>query len=216
MKNKFRIVILTALSALPAHAQSNSQLWSQFADSQIANFDFVAPVVKDDTVPPKQAGSIFFNAASGEFQGFDLSGATVKLSTASENWTSYTPTFTGLGTVSNNVAYYREVGDEVCVRGTVTAGTLTSSAVSITLPNGRTVDSSKAAASAAAGGKRMGWMLQAANVIFSTNSNAIFYDGSTNNLVYVTNVANPSYSKPTGAALFVNNGWLDYDFRFPY
>jgi hypothetical protein len=39
--------------------------------------DFVAPVVKDDTVLPKQTGSIFFNAAAGQFQGFGLSGNTI-------------------------------------------------------------------------------------------------------------------------------------------
>jgi hypothetical protein len=55
---------------------------------------------------------------------------------------SYTPTFTGLGTVTAaSVSWYRE-GRFLMGTGTVTTGTVTAANVSLTLPAGLTIDSS--------------------------------------------------------------------------
>lgn len=51
------------------------------------------------------------------------------------NYASYTPTFTGLGTVSGVNAEWRRVGDVVQVRGSFGCGTVAAAQVSISLPN---------------------------------------------------------------------------------
>ncbi len=62
------------------------------------------------------------------------------------DWLSYTPTYTGLGTVSGSSAFYRRIGDSLEVKGKVIAGTSTGVAIKISLPNGRTIDTTKLAA----------------------------------------------------------------------
>lgn len=57
------------------------------------------------------------------------------------DWTSYTPTFTGLGTVSNVSIYWRRIGANVEIQGLLTSGTVGSQTVSMTLPNGITTNS---------------------------------------------------------------------------
>lgn len=59
-----------------------------------------------------------------------------------QDWTTYTPTWAGLGTVSNNNAAFRRVGDSVEVAGGVTAGTATGVNVTMTLPNSLSLASS--------------------------------------------------------------------------
>lgn len=50
------------------------------------------------------------------------------------DWTSYTPTFEGFGTVTGMEMFYRRVGDSVLVKGAFTAGTVTAAAARISLP----------------------------------------------------------------------------------
>lgn len=54
-------------------------------------------------------------------------------------WTSYTPTFSALGSVSSISFAYRVVGENLEVRGDFTTGTTTASAAEIYLPTGFTV-----------------------------------------------------------------------------
>ena len=57
-------------------------------------------------------------------------------------WQSYTPTITGLGTVTNLIAEYARIGEEIAVKGSLIAGTPTASNFSISLPSGLNVKSS--------------------------------------------------------------------------
>jgi hypothetical protein len=66
---------------------------------------------------------------------------------AGSNWISYTPTFTGFGTVSTSNMYYRRVGDSVQVHGTFVSGTVTGAQAQVSFPTGLTVDSSKSPSS---------------------------------------------------------------------
>ncbi len=60
------------------------------------------------------------------------------------DWINYTPTVSaGFGTVTNNVAKYRRVGDSIEVQGSFTAGTTAASIGSISLPTPYTLDSTK-------------------------------------------------------------------------
>lgn len=58
-------------------------------------------------------------------------------------WTAYTPTFTGVGTVSNSSGKWRQAGESIEVEVSCTTGTSTAALASITLPNSYTIDSSK-------------------------------------------------------------------------
>lgn len=58
-------------------------------------------------------------------------------------WTAWTPTFAGLGTVSAVNMFYKQIGDSYLMHGTVTVGTPTGVAATMTLPGGKSIDTSK-------------------------------------------------------------------------
>lgn len=57
------------------------------------------------------------------------------------DWTSYTPTFTGFGTVSTHNMKWRQVGSTYEISGTFVLGTSTATEQRISLPNGATISS---------------------------------------------------------------------------
>ena len=60
------------------------------------------------------------------------------------DWQNYTPTISaGFGTVTNNVAEYRRVGDSLQIQGSFTTGTVAASIASITIPTPFTIDTTK-------------------------------------------------------------------------
>ncbi len=57
------------------------------------------------------------------------------------NWTAYTPTVTGCGTLVLNETYWRSVGSDTTeVMGTFIIGTQAAAALTITLPNSETIN----------------------------------------------------------------------------
>jgi trimeric autotransporter adhesin len=54
------------------------------------------------------------------------------------DWQSYTPTFTGFGTVTGNETQWRRVGSDVEIRSKFTAGTSTATEARVSLPSGLT------------------------------------------------------------------------------
>ena len=58
-------------------------------------------------------------------------------------WEDYTPTFTGMGTVSAQSFKYRRSGDSIEVKGYFIAGTPTGVKASVSLPTGLSIDTSK-------------------------------------------------------------------------
>jgi hypothetical protein len=58
-------------------------------------------------------------------------------------WTAYTPTFTGLGTVSTTSVFHKRIGDTLYVRGYTTCGTSTAVPPEIGLPGSLTLDTAK-------------------------------------------------------------------------
>ena len=81
-------------------------------------------------------------AYSVKFDNISVSPTSYVYGSPITDWQSYTPTFTGFGTVSNAAFYYRRVGSDIQVRGTVTTGTVTATQAQITLPSGLTSASS--------------------------------------------------------------------------
>lgn len=67
------------------------------------------------------------------------------------DWVSYTPTFTGFGTVSSSSVRYRRVGDSLEISAYWVNGTPTGVNASVTLPSGLSIDSSKVAQTTALG-----------------------------------------------------------------
>ena len=59
-------------------------------------------------------------------------------------WTAYTPTISaGFGTVTNNSAFYKVLGDSLFIRGSFTTGTVAASLCSISIPSAFTISASK-------------------------------------------------------------------------
>jgi hypothetical protein len=55
----------------------------------------------------------------------------------------YQPTWTGLGTVTNNSMYWQRDGSDMILWGYVTTGTVTNNGVTFTLPNGYAIDTAR-------------------------------------------------------------------------
>lgn len=72
-----------------------------------------------------------------------VSPSTYVYGTPISDWVAYTPTVTGLGTISNEGTFWRRVGDSLEIKATIVAGTVTADALSISLPAGLSIDASK-------------------------------------------------------------------------
>lgn len=59
------------------------------------------------------------------------------------DWRAYTPTFTGFGTTTNVFGFWRQVGDKMEVRFTVSTGTVDGTLASISLPAGFPINTTK-------------------------------------------------------------------------
>lgn len=92
-------------------------------------------------------GSIYMSTSTGLLYRKSDSGSSTNWNTlAAANvttWQSYTPTFTGFGTPTDVSFMYRQVGTNYEVRGVFTTGTVSSSAATITLPLGASIDTAQ-------------------------------------------------------------------------
>jgi hypothetical protein len=70
------------------------------------------------------------------FDNVQVSPKSIVYGSPITDWISYTPTFAGLGTVTNIDFYYRRVGDTLEIYGSGTTGTVTATTASISLPSG--------------------------------------------------------------------------------
>ncbi len=61
------------------------------------------------------------------------------------DWQSYTPTFAGFGSPSAIAMYWRRVGDHIEIEGNFTAGTVSATPGTMSLPSGLSVDTTKIA-----------------------------------------------------------------------
>lgn len=65
------------------------------------------------------------------------------LAPAVSDWISYIPTISNVGTTTNLVAKWKQIGDTIYVKGSVNVGTPAADVPRITLPNGYVIDSSE-------------------------------------------------------------------------
>lgn len=82
------------------------------------------------------------NAYTLEIDQVTLSPVVRPMVAGESDWKSYTPTFTGMGTVTSASGYWRRVGDSLEVQASCTTGTVAAALASITLPNSVTISSS--------------------------------------------------------------------------
>lgn len=73
------------------------------------------------------------------FDNISVGPREVSFGSAMTDWKSYTPTFTGFGTVSSVQFEYRRVGSNLEVRGDVVSGSSTAVEAQMTLPDGLTI-----------------------------------------------------------------------------
>ena len=141
--------------------------------------------VNSDTTQLKLIGFISESANSAWVVkaevGFRLSAFLA--GTTVTDWIAYTPTYNGLGTLSLNTAFWRRVGDELEVKALATAGTTASSLAYLTLPTGKTIDSTKIGTNALIG------KLSASLTPFSGGLVA-FPGTSTTNIYFSSDLAN--------------------------
>lgn len=86
---------------------------------------------------------LIFHVATTSASAYSLSFDNVSFArneqmtlSADSDWQSYTPTFTGLGTVTNISFEYRKDGSDILIRGKATVGTPTATEMRISLPTG--------------------------------------------------------------------------------
>lgn len=133
--------VVRSASAVQFNNSANTFSTSLQAGSNTANATFKLPIA-DGT-----SGQAIVTDASGNLSFATISGA-------GTSWTAYTPTFSaGFGTVSSISVFWKTVGDSLFIRGTATAGTTTGAAGSISLPSGKSIDSSKVSSSATLAGQ---------------------------------------------------------------
>lgn len=116
-------------------------------------------------------------------------------------WTSYTPTFTGLGTVTSITTKYRRVGDSLNIIGNFTIGTVAGSLASLSLPSGLTIDTTKL--SGASTNQYIGFGITDLATVNATKDLVLLASPSNSStLVYM---GLPDYAA-TGSALTPKNG----------
>ena len=82
-------------------------------------------------------------AMTAKFDNFFVGPQSVAYGSAIGDWSSYTPTVVGAGTVSIEAATWRRVGDSIEVMASITAGTVTATSLTVTLPTGLSIDTTK-------------------------------------------------------------------------
>lgn len=133
--------------------------------------------------------------------------------------TAYTPTFEALGTVSNVDVFYKKVDDVLFIRGFTSAGTVTASDVTISLPSGYEIDYNNASVSSR---NPLGYGIRHNTAVRpageAAQNSIIFADGVATTKVYISRdpfVDATSFPKSTGSGTFSNNDGFSFWFQVP-
>lgn len=141
---------------------------------------------------------------------------------AMTDWQTYTPTLTGFGTVTSNVAFWKRDGDSLLVQGKFVSGTPTAVTNFIGLPTGINIDTTKITANQT---NTLGMAIRAvsasSNNLPSTPIGPyIVTDQQTNNTISVTvslsTIGSAGvYSLANGSSILGSGDTLSYSFRVP-
>lgn len=149
------------------------------------------------------------------------SGTITIASTAIGTTTSFTPTFTGLGTVSNAVGWYKIFGDTMRVWGSCSLGTPTAVALKILLPASKTINTSNLAANVSVLG--IAGRIVNTGRLAATNVGpwVIFSDGSDTDEVFVSpgngtvTSSSTSWGKQLGNDVMSSGDIFSFNFEVP-
>lgn len=136
------------------------------------------------------------------------------------DWIAFTPTINNFGTVSNNDAKYRRVGDSLHVMGQFTSGTLAGSTASLQLPSGLAIDNAKLPTTASKNYMVGHFFRHQASTSIPASTDgpwSTFIDGSTTDRVFIAASfsAGSAFNKENGSALGSNGETFSYSFIVP-
>ena len=174
---------------------------------------------------PETGGTMSGNIAMGANKITGLGNGTAASDAAAfgqipvfTDWAAYTPTITGLGTVTSSFFWMR-MGNQIFVNGTFEAGTVpVGTSVHISLPGGFSINSSKMPASETTQLGTSQILLIAAGPTVQTLSTIgkLFFDGvDTTNVFWARSTGSGNFIKMTGDAAFSNNDFASCQFSFP-
>lgn len=134
--------------------------------------------------------------------------------------TSYTPTFTGLGTVTVSTCKWWRNGRFIKVIGSGTAGTVTADGVSATLPSGLTSNSTDIDTGGTAGAIVGMATHNRSTTLGAANFNPICVrDGGASTVVSWTNVGTgasvSNFAAVGGSTLYANSSLFSFEFEVP-
>lgn len=130
------------------------------------------------------------------------------------NAVAYTPTFTGLGTVTNIDFKYYQVGPRMRVIGSALIGTVSTSVASITLPPGTSVDSS-----IGSGVKMVGRWTSDSTTVNHLKDFAVLANSGSGNVLGLSTIdynsaLNPLNAQPANQ-IIISNLNVSFDFDVP-
>lgn len=125
----------------------------------------------------------------------------------------------GFGTTTSSDIRYKRVGDSMLVRGYFLTGTTAGSTAYIQLPAGYTIDTNKLGSRSNSTQVGEGHGLDnsgPATVYQSSVGLVMFYDGSTNNQIFVANEVNTKFYTKINSNGFLNSGdGFNFEFSVP-
>lgn len=133
------------------------------------------------------------------------------------DWISYTPTWTGIGTVTSSTAYYRIQNNTLAVEASCTAGTVAASLFSCSVPASYAIDSTKVTRSNTTGNP--GCVLRGIGGASGASYNVVLplsATGTSTTLVYAANIGNTAVlTGVNGNAWVVSSGSVSFVFEYP-
>ena len=87
------------------------------------------------TIKMRSTSAITGNVTIADVE-FSSSPLKLKDGSLDTEWTAFTPSFVGVGVVSNVKFFWRRIGQEIVIRGNFTSGTVDASVITISLPSG--------------------------------------------------------------------------------
>jgi hypothetical protein len=190
---------------------------SQLVSGKTPAISFQSDVSNSSSQNQYRIAWIIKNAPSGTFQmNFDnvTFGRQYRAyGPAITDWKSFTPTYSGLGTVTNTSAVFRIIGDSVEMKVGGVAGTVTGSTASVNLPNNLSAaDSSKLPSGLNYVGQLLygnvnGSLPNIANVVIASGANAVNFSYRDSSF--------GSFTALTGSQLIANGAPFEFRATVP-
>lgn len=153
-------------------------------------------------------------------QGVDYttaSSAVYSQASANYDWTTYTPTFTGFGTLSSTLCKHKRDGGDLLVNCQITMGTVSGTLASVTLPGSLSIDSSKIGATNTTANPGQVVGMWEANGASGNNGGIVTATGTSTSLLYWGNIFGSTTNlTPQNGSTITNSGnYMSFNFRVP-